>query len=81
MLCYVYIARCADGTLYTGWTNNLSERIKTHNNGMGAKYTRSCLPVDLVHWEVFDDKSLALKREFTIKKLTREQKEKLIAKR
>lgn len=76
---YVYIVRCADGTLYTGWTNNLGDRIKTHNEGTGAKYTRSRLPVDLVYWEIFDDKRLALKREFEIKKLTRTQKERLIS--
>ena len=75
---YVYIVRCADGTLYTGWTNNLDERIRTHNEGLGAKYTRSRLPVDLVYQETFDDKIFALKREFEIKKLTRAQKEKLI---
>jgi putative endonuclease len=79
MLNYVYIVRCADGTLYTGWTNNLDERIKTHNDGAGAKYTRSRLPVDLVYQETFDDKRLALKREFEIKKLTRTQKEILIS--
>jgi len=75
---YVYIVRCADGTLYTGWTNNLDERIKTHNEGTGAKYTRSRLPVALVYQETFDDKKTALKREFAIKKLTKAQKEKLI---
>lgn len=75
---YVYIVRCADGTLYTGWTNNLEERIKTHNEGTGAKYTRSRLPAALVYQEIFDDKKLALKREFAVKKLTKAQKEKLI---
>jgi putative endonuclease len=64
--------------VYTGWTNNLDERIKTHNEGKGAKYTRSRLPVVLVYQETFDDKRVALKREFEIKKLTRAQKEKLI---
>ena len=78
MMNYVYIVCCADKTLYTGWTNNLDERIKTHNKGMGAKYTRSRLPVNLVYWETFDNKNVALKREFEIKKLTRGQKEKLI---
>jgi len=78
MMNYVYIVCCADKTLYTGWTKNLDERIKTHNKGMGAKYTRSRLPVNLVYWETFDNKNVALKREFEIKKLTRGQKEKLI---
>lgn len=72
---YVYILRCADGSLYTGWTTNLTERVAVHNSGKGAKYTRSHLPVTLVYHETFSDKSTALKREAEIKKMTRSQKE------
>lgn len=77
---YVYILLCKDNTLYTGWTNSLEKRIKTHNNGKGAKYTRGRLPVELVYFEEFLTKSEALKRECEIKKMTREQKNKLIQK-
>ena len=75
---YVYILKCADGTLYTGWTNDLEKRIATHNSGCGAKYTRSRLPVELIYHEEFESKSAALKREREIKKLSREQKLELI---
>ena len=75
---YTYILRCADGTLYCGYTTNPKEREKTHNMGTGAKYTRSRLPVKMVHIECFDTKSEALKRECAIKKLSREKKMKLI---
>lgn len=75
---YVYIVRCADNTLYTGYTVDLSSRIETHNNGMGAKYTRGRLPVQLVYEECLDSKSEALKREFQIKKLSRTEKMNLI---
>ncbi|MEG0156116.1 MAG: GIY-YIG nuclease family protein [Anaerovoracaceae bacterium] len=71
---YVYILACADGTLYTGWTTNISARLATHNKGKGAKYTRGRLPVTLVYHEAFEDKSSALKREHAIKKLTLSQK-------
>lgn len=75
---YVYIVRCADNTLYTGYTVDLNSRIETHNNGMGAKYTRGRLPVQLVYEEFLDSKSEAMKREFQIKKLTRTEKLNLI---
>ena len=75
---YTYILKCADDTLYCGWTNDLEKRIKVHNEGKGAKYTRSRLPVKIVYCEEFETKSEALKREHAIKKLTRGQKEKLI---
>ena len=78
---YVYILECADKTLYTGWTNDLENRIKTHNAGKGAKYTKCRLPVKLVHYELFDNKIDAMKREYAIKKLTRKQKEKIISKK
>ena len=71
---YTYIVRCSDGTLYTGWTNNLKGRLKAHNEGKGAKYTRSRRPVDLVYWEVFDTKAEAMQREWAIKHLTRKKK-------
>lgn len=75
---YVYMAECCDGSLYTGWTTDVEERIKMHNSGRGAKYTRSRLPVRLVYWERLSDKSEALKRECAIKKLRRGKKEALI---
>ena len=75
---YVYMLRCADGTLYTGWTSDLEHRVKAHNSRHGAKYTRSRTPVELVYSEELADKPEALKREYAIKQLTREQKEQLI---
>ena len=71
---FVYILECGDGSLYTGWTTDLEDRIKTHNSGQGAKYTRSRLPVKLVYFEEAEDRSAALKREAAIKKLPREKK-------
>ena len=75
---YTYIVRCADGTLYTGWTTHLEKRIATHNAGTGAKYTRSRLPVELVYFEYQENQSVAQKREASIKKLRRQQKIALI---
>lgn len=77
---YVYIVECNDHTYYTGWTTNLEQRIKTHNSGSGAKYTKARQPVKLVYFEELSDKSQALKREYAIKQLTRKQKELLIKK-
>ncbi|MDO5707874.1 MAG: GIY-YIG nuclease family protein, partial [Andreesenia angusta] len=71
---YVYILRCSDNTLYTGWTNNLYERLKKHNEGNGAKYTRARLPVELVYVEEYETKSEAMKREYQIKKMSRRKK-------
>ena len=71
--------RCADGTLYSGYAADLEERIRTHNAGKGAKYTRSRLPVSLAYFEAFPDKSGAMRRECAFKRLTRTQKEALIA--
>ena len=71
---YVYILRCSDDSLYTGWTNNLEKRIKAHSNGKGAKYTKARLPVELVYFEEFEDKIEAMRREYAIKKLTRKEK-------
>lgn len=76
---YVYILRCSDGSYYTGWTNDLSKRLLSHNSGKGAKYTKSRLPVELIYFEKCADKSAALKREHAIKQLTHKEKEKLIA--
>lgn len=70
---------CADNTLYTGWTDDLSKRLQTHNTGKASKYTRARLPVRLVYCEQLADKSAALKREAAIKKLTRAQKNLLIS--
>ena len=75
---FVYIVKCKDKTYYTGYTNNIEKRLKAHNDGKGAKYTRVRLPVQLVYKETYETKSEALKREYAIKKLTRTQKEKLI---
>ncbi len=71
--------RCADGTLYSGYAADLESRIRTHNAGRGAKYTRSRLPVALAYSEAFPDKSSAMRRECAFKRLTRAEKEKLIA--
>lgn len=75
---YVYIAECSDGSLYTGWTVDLKRREKKHNSGEGAKYTRSRLPVKIVYFEEYEDKSSALKREIEIKKMSRSAKLSLI---
>ena len=75
---YVYIVKCKDETLYTGWTKDLEGRMKAHNNGTGAKYTRGRSPVNLIYYEKLETKELALKREKQIKKLTRSEKLKLI---
>lgn len=78
MTAYVYMLSCADGSLYTGWTNDLAKRLDNHQAGKGAKYTRSRLPVMLVYHETYETKSEARKRECAIKKLTRQQKQQLI---
>lgn len=78
---YTYIVECGDGTFYTGWTNHLEERIRCHNEGRGAKYTRSRLPVRLVYYEVYETKQEAMKREYAIKQLKRKDKLVLIEKK
>lgn len=81
MTYYVYILHCADGTYYTGYTDDLEKRLAAHNAGKGAKYTKGRLPCRLAYQEIFAEKSRALKREWHIKhKLTRRQKEELIKK-
>lgn len=77
-LSYTYILLCNDNTLYTGWTVNLENRINTHNKGKASKYTRARLPVQLVYFEIFENKIDAQKREYAIKQLTRKQKLELI---
>ncbi|HEX6433831.1 MAG TPA: GIY-YIG nuclease family protein [Gemmatimonadales bacterium] len=74
----VYIARCGDGSLYTGITTDRVRRVAEHNRGLGAAYTRSRLPVSLVYWEVVEDRSRALRRESEIRRLTRGEKEVLV---
>ncbi|MCI8416750.1 MAG: GIY-YIG nuclease family protein [Lachnospiraceae bacterium] len=76
---YTYILQCGDGSLYTGWTNQLEHRIKQHKAGRGAKYTRAHLPVKLVYCESFPTKSQAMRREWEIKHLSRREKLRLIA--
>ena len=76
----VYILRCGDGTLYTGIAADVQARLKVHRSGKGAKYTRGRGPLELVYTEGCPDKGAALKREYAIKALPREEKEKLIQK-
>ena len=78
MTCYCYILECADGTYYTGWTTDPERRVKQHNKGTGARYTKTRRPVRLVYLEEQPDKVTALKRELAIKKLKRVQKSKLV---
>jgi putative endonuclease len=75
---FCYILECADGTFYTGWTKDPQRRLKQHNRGVGAKYTRMHRPVNLVYIEEQTDISTAMRRERDIKKLSHEQKSKLI---
>ncbi|MCI7742448.1 MAG: GIY-YIG nuclease family protein [Clostridiales bacterium] len=75
---YVYMLRCRDGSLYTGWTNDLEKRLKAHNSGTASKYTRTRLPAELVYFEEWESKEAAMSREWHIKQLTREEKLKLI---
>lgn len=75
---YTYIVECSDGTLYTGWTNNLEKRLEAHNAGKGAKYTKTRRPVKLVYQEQFETKGEAMSREYHIKQLSRKEKMKLM---
>lgn len=77
-MAFAYMVRCADGSLYSGWTYDLAARVAAHNSGQGAKYTRSRLPVELVWWESFPTKEEAMSREWHLKKLSRAQKLALI---
>lgn len=78
---YTYMLRCKDGTLYTGWTNDLKRRIKAHNSGKGAKYTKSRRPVKLVYCEEFPTREEAMKREWAIKRMGKKEKEMLVCSR
>lgn len=71
---YTYLVRCADGSLYCGWTNRLEERVRAHNEGKGAKYTKSRRPVELVYYEAFATKEEAMRREAAIKQMARKEK-------
>lgn len=75
---YTYIIKCADHTLYTGWTNDLEKRFQAHCEGRGAKYTKGRGPLTLVYYEEYETKSQAMQREVAIKRLSRKQKEQLI---
>ena len=78
---YLYILRCGDGTLYTGITTDVEKRLEAHRSGKGAKYTRGRSPLELIYREKCGSHSDALKRELTVKKLSREQKEMLLRKK
>ena len=71
--------KCSDGTLYTGWTNDLEKRVEAHNSGKGAKYTKARRPVELAYYEEFETKEQAMKRGYEIKQLGRKEKQELIA--
>ena len=75
---FTYIVRCRDGTLYTGWTDDLTKRTTAHNEGRGGRYTRSRGPVELVYFEEHASKNEAMSREWAIKKLSRTKKELLV---
>ena len=77
---YTYILTCADGTYYCGWTNDLDKRLKAHNQGKGAKYTKPRRPVVLSYYEEFETKQEAMSREYAIKHMSRAEKEHLIKK-
>ena len=74
----VYVLECGDGTLYTGYTTDLKRRVEEHDSGDGAKYTRGRGPLEVVHVERFDSRSAAMAREYEIKSLSRDEKERLI---
>ena len=75
---YTYIVECRDKSLYTGWTTNLEKRLLAHNQGKGAKYTRSRLPVILKYYESFETKEEAMRREYALKQLSHAEKLELI---
>lgn len=75
---WTYVVECADGSFYTGYTTDVQRRVREHNRGEGAKYTRGRRPVELVHAEEFDSKSAAMSREYEIKQLSRAEKERLV---
>lgn len=75
---YVYMLRCADGSLYTGWTNNPARRLRAHQAGTGGRYTRSRLPVEMVYLQKLPTKQAAMRREWEIKQLSRAEKLRLL---
>ena len=75
---FFYILQCRDGTLYTGWTNDIEQRLRAHNSGKGAKYTKGRGPVKLVHLENFPTKEEAMRREWAVKHMKKEKKLELI---
>ena len=77
---YTYILKCKDNTYYTGYTTDLEKRLKTHNEGKGAKYTRGRGPVELVYYEEHEEKTSAMRREWEMKQLSRKEKETIIYK-
>ncbi len=74
---FIYLLRCADGTLYTGWTFDVARRVRTHQLGRGARYTRTRLPVELIYHEQLPSRRAAMLREIAIKKMSRARKLKL----
>ena len=76
---YAYMVKCADDTLYSGYTTDPYRRESVHNSGNGAKYTRARLPVKLVYYEGFDTRVEAMKREYALKQLTRKEKDELVS--
>ena len=78
---HVYVLRCSDNTFYTGYTTDVERRVREHDAGDGAKYTRGRTPVELVHVEPFDSQSEAMSREYEIKQYTRAEKERLVESR
>jgi putative endonuclease len=76
---HVYMVRCSDGSLYTGWTNNVTRRVKRHNRGQGSKYVRARLPAVLVYTRTYKSQSEAMSEERRIKALSKKGKETLIA--
>ena len=75
---WVYIIECDDGSFYTGYTTDVERRVREHDAGDGAKYTRGRTPVELIHVESFDSQSAAMSREYEIKQYTRTEKERLV---
>ncbi|KAA0543742.1 GIY-YIG nuclease family protein [Bacillus sp. BGMRC 2118] len=78
---YFYVVKCSDGSLYAGYTNDLHKRVTMHNNGKGAKYTRSRTPVNLIYHEVYELKNEAMSKEYAFKQLSRKQKESFLCER
>ena len=75
---YAYVLRCSDGSFYTGYTTDVQRRVREHDAGEGAKYTRGRTPVELVHVEEYETRSAAMSREYDIKSLSRREKERLV---